>query len=87
MCEESSNQRDGRADAYEALIKRGDAVETPDGEVWVVEQVFGEALEVVSAHREQGDVIRVDLYHEATKTSLPRELVRKVADARQVRRQ
>jgi hypothetical protein len=85
MCEKSSNQHDGRADAYTALIKRGDAVETPDGELWVVNWVDGNALALIAAYRDAKGLVHADL-GEPVETSVPVEMVTKVADARQVRR-
>lgn len=85
---ESTEHESERAEAYAALIKPGDAVETPDGELWVVTDVgFGEEprLELVSACRGADGRIYADAY-DATRTSVPRELAVKVADARQVRR-
>ena len=76
------------ADAYAALIKLGDAVETPDDALWVVTDVgFGEApmLTLASAYRDAAGRIYADAYEVAT-TSVPRDLVTKVADARRVRR-
>lgn len=87
MCEQSSNHCDGRGDTYAALIKRGDAVQTPDGELWVVEEAGADALDVVSAHRESDGRIHVDVYIDVVRTSVPREMAVKVADARQVRQQ
>lgn len=69
---------------YAALIKVGDAIETPDGALWVVETVRPADLDLVSAYR-QGDVVYADRY-EPTTTTIPKELARKVVDARLVRR-
>lgn len=84
-----SSSRPGRkADIYQALIKVGDAVETPDGELWVVlDAGFGKrpVVSLTSAFRGGGGRIYADSYDAAT-TSVPRELVTKVADARRVRR-
>lgn len=77
-----------KAEAYEALIKPGDAIETPDGALWVVDEVgFGDVplLALTSAFRSPAGQIYADTY-DATHTSVPREFVTKVADARQVRR-
>ncbi|HEY5113686.1 MAG TPA: hypothetical protein VIJ45_06205 [Coriobacteriia bacterium] len=74
-----------REDEYAALIKPGDAVETPDGEIWVVEAVMSEDLDVVAAYRDAAGLIYADVY-EPTHTTIPTALARKVADARQVRR-
>jgi hypothetical protein len=85
---ESTEHESERADVYAALIKPGDAVETPDGEPWVVTGVgFGEEprLELVSACRGADRRIYADAY-DATHTSVPADVVTKVADARQVRR-
>lgn len=69
---------------YDELIKVGDAVETPDGALWVVEKAPG-ALSPISAYRGRDELVFVDKY-EATRTVVPAELVTKVADARRVRR-
>lgn len=74
-----------REDEYAALIKPGDAVETPDGQIWVVEEVHESELALVSAYRVAVDLIYADVY-EQTRTTIPRALAHKVADARQVRR-
>jgi hypothetical protein len=74
-----------RGEQYAALIKPGDAVETPDEALWVVETVSGADLHVIAATRGDDELVYVDPY-EATRTTLPRELAAKVADARQVRR-
>jgi len=69
---------------YQALIKPGDAVETPDGELWVVLGALpDELLQLVSAYRAQDGRIWADAY-EPTRTVLAVGLVAKVADARQV---
>lgn len=84
----SESSESTRRNAYNALIKPGDAVKTPDGELWVVEEAgFSEEplLALVSAYRCSDGRICADVY-EASRTSVPRELVAKVADARQVRR-
>jgi hypothetical protein len=83
---DDSTARPGRkAEEYEALVKPGDAVETPDGELWVVTEVLLEQLALVSAYRGADGRICADVY-EATRTVVPAELATKVADARQVRR-
>ncbi|MDI9600112.1 MAG: hypothetical protein QM323_11585 [Acidobacteriota bacterium] len=74
-----------RGAQYAALIKPGDAVTTPDDEVWVVLETFPGALRVIAAARGEDGFFYVDPY-EQTETVLPRELVSKVADARKVRR-
>lgn len=74
-----------RGAQYAALIKPGDAVATPDDEVWVVLETFPAALRVIAAGRGADGLVYVDPY-EQTDTTLPRELVVKVADARKVRR-
>jgi hypothetical protein len=80
---ESTNEDQGAQ--YEALVKSGDAVATPDDAVWVVNEVAGEVLEVVAAERADDGLVYVDPY-EQTVTSVPTALARKVADARSVRR-
>lgn len=88
MCAESSNEQNRQTEAYAALIKPGDAVETPDGALWVVEAIASTEtpmLALTSAYRSSDGRIYADAY-DATHTSVPRELVTKVADARQVRR-
>jgi hypothetical protein len=82
-----STNRPGRK-AYDELIKVGDAVETPDGELWVVTGVgYGDepVLALASACRGSDERIYADAY-EATQTALPAGHVTKVADARRVRR-
>ncbi len=74
-----------REDEYAALIKPGDAIETPDGEIWVVAAVTSQDLAVASAYRDSTGQIYADVY-EPTTTTLPKQLARKVADARSVRR-
>ena len=81
----SPPQDHDREDEYAALIKPGDAVETPDGEIWVVEAVRAEDLEVMSAYRDATGLVYADVY-EATRTTIPKQLARKDADARSVRR-
>jgi len=87
MYEDSTSppQDHDREDEYAALIKPGDAVETPDGEIWVVETVTDRDLFVTSAYRDSAGQIYADAY-EPTRTTIPTTLARKVADARQVRR-
>ncbi len=83
---DNSTKRPGRkADEYAALVKPGDAVETPDGELWVVTEVLAGHLALTSAYRDAGGRICADVY-EATHTVVPTELATKVADARRVRR-
>jgi len=82
---QSTNQPPDGAEAYERLVKFGDAVETPDGELWVVEAVLADELVLVSAYRDAVGLVYADPY-EATHTVIPRKLARKVADARAVRR-
>ena len=74
-----------REDEYAALIKPGDAVETPDGEIWVVEAVTPQDLAVTSAYHDSAGQIYADVY-EPTTTTIPKQLARKLADARSVRR-
>ena len=81
----SPPQDHDREDEYAALIKPGDAVETPDGEIWVVEAVMPADLVLVSAYRDATGLVYADVY-EQTRTTIPTALARKVADARQVRR-
>jgi signal peptidase I len=74
-----------KAEVYRALIKPGDAIETPDGELWVVTEVLAEQLALVSAYRSADERICADVY-EPTHTVVPAAMVTKVADARRVRR-
>ena len=83
--QESNSSQDGKADVYAALIKPGDAVETPDGALWVVTVVAENDLGVTSAFTDSAGQICADVYEPVT-TTIPRQLARKVADARQVRR-
>lgn len=83
---DDSTAKPGRkAEKYAALVKPGDAVETPDGELWVVAEVLLEQLALTSAYRDAGGRICADVY-EATHTVVPAAMATKVADARQVRR-
>ena len=76
----------GQGEQYAALVKIGDAVTTPDDEVWVVTGfVTFNVLELVAASRGDDGLVYVDPYEQTT-TTLPRELIAKVADARKVRR-
>ena len=74
-----------RPKQYAALVKCGDAVETPDGELWVVEALTADGLALASAYRGRDGEIVADRY-EVTRTVVAAELVTKVADVRQVRR-
>jgi hypothetical protein len=86
MRDKSTPAGGGQGEQYAALVKIGDAVTTPDDEVWVVTGfVTFDALELIAASRGDDGLVFVDPY-EQTKTTLPRELVAKVADARRVRR-
>lgn len=82
---ESTNATGGGPDAYAAHIKPGDAVETPDGELWVVESVRKDKLHLLSACRDSQGQICADT-HDATSTLVPPRFATKVADARRVRR-
>lgn len=86
---ESSDESDRRS-GYELLIKPGDAVETPDGEVWVVERWGAEEnefteLALLSASRDKDGTVYADHYDDV-RTIVPLDYVTKVADARRVRR-
>jgi len=83
---ESTNQPPGEAEAYERFVKLGDAVETPDGGLWVVNDVAGENLAVISASRDATGQICVDGL-DAVTTRLPSRFATKVADARAVHRE
>ena len=83
--EDDTSQVGGKADAYRDLIKPGDAVETPDKELWVVEEIGGGSARLTSALRDSAGQIYLDIYEPIT-TTVSTEYVRKVADARQVRR-
>jgi hypothetical protein len=82
---DDSSSTPGRKNAYDALIKPGDAITTPDEALWVVEKIEGLDLGVISAYRDSTGQICADVY-EPTRTVIPKELAYKVADARQVRR-
>jgi hypothetical protein len=72
VCAESNNEANVRGDAYAALIKPGDAIETPDGALWVVDQVgFGDVpvLALTSAYRSPDGRICADAC--ATHTACP----------------
>jgi hypothetical protein len=81
----STPQDHETADEYAELIKPGDAVETPDGSLWVVESLSGDDVTLTSAFIDDVGDVYVDRY-EPTKTIVPRNYTRKVADARRVRR-
>jgi len=83
--EDSTPTPPDNAEIYDALIKPGDAVETPDGALWVVELVGDQNLGVTSAFTDSAGQICVDIY-EPTTTTIPKQLAHKVADARRVRR-
>lgn len=85
MSDDSTNNPGRNADAYAALIKLGDAIETPDGELWVVTAVAENDLGVTSAFTSSAGQICAEIY-EPTRTTIPTALARKVADARLVRR-
>ena len=70
---------------YEAHIKPGDAVITPDGALWVVDGKRGAKFDLVSATREDqsGPVVEDD-HLTATQTAVPKAMVTKVADATDV---
>lgn len=74
------------AEAYERFVKPGDAVETPDGGLWVVNDVAGDDLAVVSAYRDALGLVYADVY-EAVATRLPIKFTTKVVDARAVHRE
>jgi hypothetical protein len=70
---------------YEAHIKVGDAVVTPDGELWVIDEMRRGKLALVSASREDAEAPVIEDDHlVATKTIVPKAMVTKVADARNV---
>ncbi len=70
---------------YEAHIKTGDAVITPDGRLWVVDSKRGSRFDLVSATRESEDAPVIEDDHlVATQTIVPKAMVTKVADARDV---
>jgi len=85
---ESSEHENGKTEEYERLIKPGDAVETPDGELWVVTSrgLFGEVpgLGLTSAYRGTEGRVYADPV-EPIETNVPADMVTKIADARQVR--
>jgi hypothetical protein len=72
-----------RVGDYAAHIKPGDAVQTPDEALWVVDGVREHLLLVTSAFRDREGVIHRDLV-ERIETALPPDHVAKVADARDV---
>jgi len=72
-------------EAYAAHIKVGDAVQTPDGELWVVTGRNEGAYALASAYRGTTGHICPDIV-EPTRTVLSAEYLTKIADARQVRR-
>jgi len=87
MHDESTSSQDGRAREYAAMIKPGDAVETPDGAVWVVEYQTATGYALTSAYRGASDgAVYRDRENEVVTTIVPAAHVTKIADARQVRR-
>jgi hypothetical protein len=82
---DSTSPDPSQAESYAALVKPGDAIETPDGELWVVDKVLAGQLHLISAYRDAAGRICAEVY-EATHTVVPTEKATKVADARQVRR-
>jgi len=85
---ESTAGQDGRAQEYAAMIKPGDAVETPDGALWVVDGRAGPSrYALVSAYRGAVDgIVYRDRENDVVTTIVPAAHVTKIADARQVRR-
>ena len=84
---ESTSGQDGRAQEYAQMIKPGDAVETPDGSLWVVECQTATGYALVSAYRGATDgAVYRDRENEVVTTIVPAAHVTKVCDARQVRR-
>jgi len=77
------------AHAYDAYVKPGDAVATPDGQLWIVEErrpgsdERPVALALISAYATRQGEVCVDLC-EAVHTVVPLHLVGKVADARRL---
>lgn len=87
MHDESTSSQDGRAQEYAAMIKPGDAVETPDGSLWVVDHQTATGYALVSAYRGAVDeVVYRDRENDVVTTIVPAAHVTKIADARQVRR-
>ncbi len=70
---------------YEAHIKTGDAVITPDGRLWVIDEMRRGKLALVSASREDAEAPVIEDDHlTATQTTVPKAMVTKVADATNV---
>lgn len=70
---------------YEAHLKPGDAVTTPDGALWVVDKMRRGKLALVSATREdEGAPVIEDDHLTATFTTVPKAMATKVADATDV---
>ncbi len=84
--DDSTNRTPDKAEAYDQFVKPGDAVETPDGGLWVVTVVADDDLTVVSAGRDAAGQIRADAVDVVT-TRLPSRFAAKVADARAVHRE
>lgn len=84
--DDSTNRSPDKAEAYDQFVKPGDAVETPDGGLWVVNDVAGDDLAVVSAHRDALGTVYADVY-DAVATRLPIKFTTKVVDARAVHRE
>lgn len=72
-------------EAYGRHIKPGDAIQTPDERLWVVERVLVGALAVTSAFRDSEGIIRRDVV-DLMMTVIPAKHATKVADARSVGR-
>jgi hypothetical protein len=68
---------------YQHLVKRGDAVETPDGNVWMVQVPTRDACQLVLAERDADGTIRVPMFNQVV-TTVPVEYLTKVADATEV---
>jgi len=84
--DDSTNRSSDKAEAYDQFVKPGDAVETPDGGLWVVNDVAGDDLAVVSAYRDALGTVYADVYDVVT-TRLPVKFTTKVVDARAVHRE
>ena len=83
MAKSNKDPAEEKREAYAALVKPGDAVETPDGNVWVVRQSWLSVIEIASARRDEHGVIKPDMFGQAV-TAVPVDFVTKIADAREV---
>jgi hypothetical protein len=68
---------------YAEHVKSSDAIATPDGALWIAEELAGDQVKVVSAFRDSQGRIRQDVV-DAKHTQLLIAFAQKAADAREV---